>query len=154
MCQDPITQYPFPMHKTKPNIGVWIDHRDAVIISLLDSGDETKRILSAVEKQLRRSGEAPGPFEADKVPSDISRERDYTGHLAHYYDEIVSNLHEAGAILIFGPGEAKTELKKRFEKDKAAEHVIVMEVADKMTEPQMVAHVRHYFHHDAPRLGA
>jgi hypothetical protein len=139
------------MHKSKPNIGVWIDHRNAVIISLLDGGDETKRILSTV---LRRSGEGPGPFEADKVPSDISRERDYTGHLAHYYDEIVSHLHEAGAILIFGPGEAKIELKKRFAKDKAADHIVVVEVADKMTEPQMVAHVRHYFHQDVPRLDA
>jgi len=139
------------MHKTKLNAGVWIDHRDAVIISLLESGDETKRVPSNVEKQLRRSGEPEGSFEALKVPSDISRERDYMGHLAHYYDKIVADLHEAGAILIFGPGESKNELKKRFEKDKAADHVIVMEVTDKMTEPQMVAHVRHYFHHDAPR---
>ncbi len=140
------------MHKAKSNIGVWIDHRDAVIISLLENGDTTQRIPSSVEKQLRRSGDHPaGSFEALQVPSDISRERDYTRHLAHYYDEIVSRLHEAGAILIFGPGEAKHELKKRFAKDKSADHLIVMEVADKMTEPQMAAHVRHYFHHDAPR---
>jgi hypothetical protein len=34
----------------------WIDHREAIIVVLTEKGEETKRIESTVEKQLRRSG--------------------------------------------------------------------------------------------------
>ena len=78
----------------KTAAGLWIDHREAVIVLLSDKGQETRRIKSRVEKQLRRSGRSPtkSPFEAQMVPADDSRERDYTGHLARYYDEV--NMYE------------------------------------------------------------
>ncbi len=139
----------------KANAGVWIDHREAVIVVLSETGEETKRIPSSVEKQLRRSGEAAHvSFEAQEVPADDSREREYTGQLAHYYDEIIAHLRDAGSILILGPGEAKGELKKRFEKHKSDPRLITTETADKMTEPQVVAQVRHHFNCAATRRGA
>ena len=100
--------------------GLWIDHREAVIVLLSEKGQETRRIKSYVEKQLRRSGRSPSkaPFEAQMVPADDSREREYTGHLANYYDEVISCLRPAKAILLFGPGEAKGELRKRIERNK------------------------------------
>ena len=137
----------------KSKAGVWIDHREAVIVVLTGTGEETKHIQSTVEKQLRRSGEPDhGSFEAMEVPADDSRERAYTGHLVRYYDEVISYLRDAGSILIFGPGETKVELKKRFEKHPNDTRIIVLETADKMTEPQIVALVRHHFHRDPARL--
>lgn len=139
----------------KANAGLWIDHREAVIVVLSEAGETTKHVQSTVEKQLRRSGEpSHGSFEAQQAPADDSRERAYSGHLAHYYEEIVSYLRDAGSILIFGPGEAKGELKKRFEHDKSGTRTVAMETADKMTEPQIVAKVRHHFHPDAARQDA
>ena len=138
----------------KAEAGLWIDHREAVVVVLSKTGVQTRRILSNVESQPRRSGEpATGRFEYQTVPADDSRQREYTGHLARFYDEIISHLREAGAIVIFGPGEAKGELKKRFEKEKPGAHVVTTETTDKMTEPQIVAHVRHHFEHDAVRRG-
>jgi hypothetical protein len=138
----------------KAEAGVWIDHREAIIVVLSKTGEETKRIKSTVEKQLRRSGEpATGRFEYQSVPADDSRQREYTGQLTRYYDEVVASLRDAGAVLIFGPGEAKGELKKRFEHDKAGARLVTMETTDKMTEPQMVAYVRHHFSHEAAREG-
>ena len=134
------------------NAGIWIDHREAVMVVLTDSGEATTRLQSSVEKQLRRAGDAPSaPFESQAVPADDSREREYMGHLAHYYDAVMKHLAEADAILIFGPGEAKGELRKRFERNKNDRRIIGVETADKMTEPQIVAHVRHHFHRDAER---
>ena len=100
--------------------GVWIDHREAVIVLVSGKRQDTKRIKSYVEKQLRRSGRSPSqdPFEAQRVPADDSREREYTGHLANYYDEVISCIRPAEAILLFGPGEAKGELRKRIERNK------------------------------------
>jgi hypothetical protein len=141
------------MKNTKSKAGVWIDHREAIVVVLTETGAETKRISSDVEKQLRRSGEPDhGPFEAQEVPADDSREKEYTGHLAHYYDEIIAQLREVGAILILGPGEAKGELQKRLEKVPSDTRKVAMETADKMTEPQLVALVRHHFHRDPVRL--
>jgi stalled ribosome rescue protein Dom34 len=124
--------------------GLWIDHREAVIVLLSENGQETRRIKSHVEKQLRRSGRRPSkaPFEAQMVPADDSREREYMGHLANYYEEVISCLRPAKAILLFGPGEAKGELKKRIERNKLDLRITRFETKDKMTERQILQKVR------------
>ena len=135
----------------KKNAGLWIDHREAIIVVLTDTGAETKRIQSTAEKQPRRSGEPDhGSFESREVPADDSRQRAYTGQLARYYDAIISHLRNSESILIFGPGETKGELKARFEKHPSIPRIIVLETTDKMTEPQIVAMVQHHFHGDPP----
>lgn len=127
--------------------GLWMDHREAVIVLVSDKGQETKRIQSQVEKQLRRSGRSPAqaPFEAQLVPADDSRERDYTGHLARYYDEVIACLRPAEAIMLFGPGEAKGELKKRLERNKLDVRLTSFETSDKLTERQIAAKVRRHY---------
>ena len=134
--------------------GLWVDHREAIVVVLSGTGEETKRIPSNAEKQLRRAGDpSVARFEYQEVPADDSRERAYTGDLARYYDEIIAYLRTSRSILIFGPGEAKNELKKRFEKECPGAHIVTTETSDKMTEPQIVAHVRRHFDLSAPRQG-
>ena len=138
----------------KTKVGLWIDHHAAVIVELTDAEEQIRQIKSHAEKQLRRSGEpANGSFPAREVPADDSREREYQGELARYYDEVISHLGAADEILIFGPSEAKTELNKRFNRNEHGTHTVTLESADKMTEPQIVAHVRQHFHHLAARRG-
>jgi hypothetical protein len=138
----------------KAEAGLWVDHREALIVVLSKTGEETKRIQSNVQQQLRRTGEpSVGRFEYQEVPADDSRQRAYSGYLVRYYDEIVAYLRDAGAVLIFGPGEAKGELKKRFEMEKTGAHIVTMETTDKMTEPQIVAHIRHHFDLEAAKQG-
>jgi hypothetical protein len=48
-------------------------------------------------------------------------------------------------VLIFGPGEAKGELKKIMEQNNLLDRVVVMESADKMTDRQITARARNYF---------
>ena len=138
----------------KAEAGLWVDRREALIVVLSETGEETKRIQSNVQQQLRRTGEpSVGRFEYQEVPADDSRQRAYSGYLVRYYDEIVAYLRDAGAVLIFGPGEAKGELKKRFEMEKTGAHIVTMETTDKMTEPQIVAHIRHHFDLEAAKQG-
>jgi hypothetical protein len=127
--------------------GLWIDHREAVIVLVSGKRRETMRIKSCVEKQLRRSGRSPSqaPFEAQMVPADDSREREYTGHLANYYDEVISCIRPAEAILLFGPGEAKSELRKRIERNKLDVRITHFETSDKMTERQISQKVRRHY---------
>ena len=127
--------------------GLWIDHREAVIVLVSKNGRETKRIRSNVEKQLRRSGRSPsgGAFESQMVPADDSREREYGGHLARYYDEVIACLRPAEAIMLFGPGEAKGELRKRIERNKLDLRITRFETSDKMTERQVSQKVRRHY---------
>ncbi|MGO9203445.1 MAG: hypothetical protein ACLQM8_23225 [Limisphaerales bacterium] len=140
--------------KIKTLAGLWIDHREALIVMLSDKGPETRRIKSHVEKQLRRSGRSPSEasFEPRMAPADDSREREYTGHLGSYYDEVISCLRPAEAIMVFGPGEAKGELRKRIERNKLDLRITCFETSDKMTERQILQKVRrHYSPADAAR---
>ena len=129
-------------------VGVWIDHRKAVIAVVSDKGEETKVIESNVERQPGRFAgvRSTTPYESQKVPADDSREREFTGHLHGYYDEVIAAIRDAESILILGPGEAKGELKKRLEKDKLGGRIVAVETVDKMTDRQIAAKVREYFH--------
>jgi hypothetical protein len=132
-------------------VGLWIDHRKAVIVIASDKGQETKLIISKVEKQLRRSGDSPlrGSYESLQVPADDSHEARLTGTLNIYYDAIIACIRDAQSILIFGPGEAKGELKKRIEKGKQNGRIVGVETVDKMTDRQIAAKVRQYFKENA-----
>ncbi|NTV15242.1 MAG: hypothetical protein HGA96_15125 [Desulfobulbaceae bacterium] len=116
----------------KKKVGVWIDHRKAVIVELAEQGEETKIIESKVEKQPGRTNgkRSTDSFEAHNVPADDSRERKFTGQLNIYYDEVIAVIRGADAILLFGPGEAKGELKKRLEKDQLGERIVALETVD------------------------
>ena len=37
----------------KTQVGLWIDHRKAVVVAVTDKGEETEFIISTAEKQLR-----------------------------------------------------------------------------------------------------
>jgi hypothetical protein len=37
-------------------VGLWIDHRETVIVVIGDQGEETRRIASGLEKHVRFSG--------------------------------------------------------------------------------------------------
>jgi hypothetical protein len=79
------------------------------------------------------------------VPADDSRQRVFTAHLNIYYEAVIASIRDAESILIFGPGEAKGELKKRLEKSKLGGRIVGVETADKMTDRQIAAKVRQYF---------
>ncbi len=131
----------------KKAAGLWIDHRKAVIVIVTDGKDEIKLIISKIEKQPGRSGgiRSTTPFESLQVPADDSRERKFTGQLNIYYDAVIACIRDAESILIFGPGEAKGELKEHLEKHKLGGRIVGMETVDKMTDRQIVAKVRQRF---------
>jgi stalled ribosome rescue protein Dom34 len=133
----------------KTQIGLWIDHRKATIVTMTAQGEEIEQITSKVEKHPQRATDASpkGPYEAQQVPADDSQQRAFTGHLNKYYDAVIEAIDNAEEIFILGPGEAKTELKKRIEEKSHGEHKrnVVVEAADKMTNPQIAAKVRDHF---------
>lgn len=124
----------------KKAIGLWIDHREAVLVILTEGGEETRRMDSGLEKHVRFTGGA------EQVTDEDIRDRRFTNHLNTYYAEVIASIRDADSILILGPGEAKGELAKRLESENLTERIVGIETVDKMTERQIGARVRRYFH--------
>jgi hypothetical protein len=131
----------------RTKVGLWIDHRKAIIVAVTDKGEEIGLIVSKVEKQLQRSGDSPlkGSYESQKVPADDRRQSTFKAHLDIYYEAVIACLRNAEFILIFGPGEAKSELKKRLEISELGGRIAGIETVDKMTDRQIAAKVKQYF---------
>jgi len=106
-----------------------------------------KLVRSNVEKQIRRTAgsRSGGTFESQAVQSNGRQQREFTAHLNTYYNEVISCIRDAESILIFGPGEAKGELKKHLEREKLSGRIVGVETIDEMTDHQIAAKVRQYF---------
>ena len=130
----------------KSNAGVWIDHRKAVVL-VMNGAERVISIASKVEKHPERTGDSSmqRPYEAAQVPADDVRQRTLTAELAIYYDAVIAALRDAKSILIFGPGEAKGELRKRLIEHKLGGLVAGVETQDKMTDGQIAAKIRNHF---------
>jgi len=128
-------------------VGLWIDHKKATIVTVTDKGKEIGLTISKVDRHPRRSGDSPlkGTFESDYIPAQDIQQRTFTEHLNIYYDAVVGSIRNAESILILGPGEAKGELKERLEKHGLGGRIAAIETTDKMTDHQISARVRQYF---------
>jgi hypothetical protein len=128
--------------------GLWIDHRKAFIAIVSAKGEKTIEIKSSIDKQPSRLAgvRSTAPFESQLVKADDRLERRLAAHLNQYYAKVISVLRNTDAILVFGPGEAKGELKKRLTRSKVGGHITVMETTDKLTDRQIAAKARKYFH--------
>ncbi len=135
---------------TQKQIGLWVDHRRAVMVYLNGKESHVKEIYSNVEKHTRPSGgsRTKTPYGPQDIVAEDNRERRFQNHLREYFDEIIAdlsatiNLH---SIYIFGPGQAKLELQKRIKSKGLENYIIEIETADKMTDPQISAKVRDFF---------
>lgn len=121
--------------------GLWIDHRKAVIVMVTEEGEETTELSSNMEKHVRFKGRTASE---DGSKEDV-RDRQFENHLNSYYDGVIAAIRDADSIQIFGPGEAKGELRKRLEQEGLKSRVLAIETADKMTDRQIAAKVREHF---------
>ena len=128
-------------------VGLWIDHKRTVIVSLVGKEEDIRLIHSDVERHVGPSGGSRSkmPYGPQDVSAEDKRERHFEGHLRKYYDEVISCVRDAESILIFGPGAAKNELQKRMASMGLGERIVAVETSDKMTDRQIAARVRQHF---------
>jgi hypothetical protein len=131
----------------KKEIGLWVDHREAIIVILTKNGEEIHHITSNVGKKLRYSGSShkTTPDGLKEVTAENQRDRKYTNSLNVYYDKLSTIVSDADCVQIFGPGEAKGELEKRLALAGFSAHISAVQTADKMTDRQIAAKVRDHF---------
>jgi hypothetical protein len=124
----------------KTDVGLWIDHREATIVTLTGEEEAVKRIISGMEKHVRFSDAT------EQATAEDVRDRRFTNHLNQFFQEVITCIRDAESILIFGPGEAKGELAKRLEIENLTGRIVGIETVDKMTDGQIAAKVRERFH--------
>jgi len=129
------------------NIGLWLDHKKALMLVLAGESEEFKKIESNIEKHIRFRGGVRGktPYAAQYYAAEDHGDKRLIGQLNKYYGEIIGNLRGAESILIMGPGEAKHELETRMAHDRVKDRIAEIETADKLTDRQFMAKVRRYF---------
>ena len=121
--------------------GLWIDHREAVIVSLTEKTEAVQRVTADLAERIHFSGNA------EPLTTEDMLDRRFAHHLQHYFKDVIAALGDADEILIFGPGEAKGELAKRLQAANLGDRIVDIETADRLTDRQIVAHVRRWFQH-------
>jgi hypothetical protein len=117
-------------------VGLWIDRKKAVIVSIADNIEGRRIITSDMENYVLYSTVVPG----DGSPENV-RDRRFWNHLGEYYDKIIAHIRDAAEIQIFGPEVAKYELQKRLESEGLAGYIVSVEDADKLTDLQIATKV-------------
>jgi hypothetical protein len=121
------------------DVGVWIDHKKAIIVSIA-AGDVTTRTLTS------DVGAHPHYLGSQESGGEKKYEERYNEDLDRYYDDVIGQLGKPDAVLLFGPGEAKLQLKARLGRSKGSpESVVAVESTDKLTDPQIVAKVKEHY---------
>ncbi len=103
------------------HVGICIDHKEAMIVTLVDGRPVIEIVRSNAEKRRHH--------------------RPLT-----YYEMVIEAMGDEGHLYIFGPDQSKDELAAEVEKIRHHHyHIDAVEAADQLTENQLVAKVKNYF---------
>lgn len=127
----------------KDRVGLWIDHKKAVIVK----NNELITVVSNIEDVIRSDGNQFGKTtHGDKdFPKEDQLDRHIMDHLNKFYTEVSERINKAPSIIIMGPGEAKFELEKILTHAGLKKNICGVEKADKLTDRQIAARVREYY---------
>ncbi len=127
--------------------GVWIDHKQAIVVLVTDDGQEIKKVKSSVEKPAPSAGGArvKNKYTPNDFIAEDRRERKLLDDRKKVYAEVLACIRGADSLLILGPGEAKGEFSRHIKAKKVRGLGVELETTDKMTDRQLVAKVRKHF---------
>ncbi len=124
------------MKKTK-NLGIWMDHSSAILMSLTNDTIVTNSIVSEFTHQDKVDG-------LNKSENLMHNKEQH--QQSGYYKKIAQAIREYQEVVLFGPTDAKNQLFNLLKDDHLFENIhIEVKDTDKMTETQMHDFVRGYF---------
>ena len=129
-------------------IGIWLDQKEANIITLENDSFQLKSIYSDIETRERFDGESKifGRFGDQYLNNEKTKENKIKELTQRYLNEIINELKNVEEVMLFGPAQTKLILEKMITHD----HFLVNHLKDvlttaNMTENQKVAYVKKYF---------
>jgi len=142
--------YLFKGRLMKREVGLWIDHTKAVIVTVIGEKEETRRVHSNIGKFVHFSGGsfASPHYGTCNISGKGKLDREFENLLSSYYEGVLSLVRYADSIWIFGPGEAKGELEQHLQQSLMNAHIVGIESVGKMTDRQIAAKVRLLYQSD------
>jgi len=127
--------------------GVWIDHKQAIVVLMTDAGQEIKKIAFDIGQSVRPVGKSrpKNKYTPNDFVAEDTLERKVDSDRKDYFDDVITCIRGAGSLLILGPGEAKGEFNKHIKANKVRGVVVELEPADKLTDRQLAAKVQQHF---------
>ena len=130
------------------NIGIWIDDEKAVIVSSVETERDLDYLGPGYEiTNFLIDGSPEDDFEVKIIESGKTGEKVLLPEeRSRYYKKVVSCLETAKYVFIFGPGQAKRDLRKEIScSAKTSAKVVSTHPAEEMTLNQIIVRVRRYF---------
>lgn len=130
------------------NIGIWIDKREAKIVSIEAGNERFDTIVSAIEEFHPGGGSGTkqkgGPQDVVQDSKYLEREKH---QLTTFFKQIIASITGADAIVIFGPAQVGEKLYNELVQKKSQLHhkALSLEKADNMTDNQVKAWVREFY---------
>jgi stalled ribosome rescue protein Dom34 len=123
--------------------GVWIDHRQAIVVLVTDAGKKIKKIASGIDKPDH--SRSKHKYTSNDFVAEDRIEHKLMSRLKDFYNEVIASVRGAEQILIVGPGEAKAQFSKLLKSKEHRGRIAELETTDKMTDPQLAAKVDLHF---------
>ena len=134
--------------ETKRKVGIWLDKKKALVVTLKNEKEKLKRIDSDLEffnpKGGARSKTKWGPQDVVQDSKYLEREKH---QLKAYFQKIAHKIRKAEAIAIFGPAETYLKLEQFMKEHHPAlyDKVVLVSNSDKMTKKQLKARIRDFY---------
>ena len=123
--------------------GIWIDHRQAIVVLVTDTGKTIKKIASGIQSPLH--SKIQHKYTKNDFFADDRRQNKVTTHLDAFYKKVIDYVISADAMLVIGPGEAKGEFVKCLKSKKRSGWIVELETTDKMTDRQLAVKIDQHF---------
>lgn len=136
----------------KTMVGIWMDHKKAVLTICSDEIQKTALVHSRVARWSKATGGSRGALPYGYNGGGAEDKKDHRrDHALHdYFRGLLEKLRAADEIYLMGPGLAKKEFKKFLDENHFGARVMGLSQKDHLTENQIAAETRAFFH--LPRL--
>jgi stalled ribosome rescue protein Dom34 len=113
---------------------VWIDHREARVFHFGPA--DVERLVLHPDRPTKHIHHKANSIGSGNAPEDHA-----------YFHAVAQSIGDAGAVLVTGPANAKTELVKHIQQHdpKLAKIIVGVETVDHPSDGELVAHARKYF---------
>lgn len=129
-------------------IGVWIDQKEANIISLIDKTIASKTIYSDVETRIRIEGEGKqfGRFGEQFLVDEKGKQNRIEEYTNRYLARVMKEIGNADEIMLFGPAQTKSKLEKMIlGSPEIVAKLTEVRASEKMTDNQKIAYVKEFY---------
>jgi len=129
--------------------GIWIDRDKAHLVTLRNDSEELITIFSNIEHFRPHGGSGTrlkgGPQDVVQDSKYLERE---LHQLSEFFKDVVKSIEGADAIVIFGPAQTGEKLNHELSEKHSQLYSKMksVEKADSMTDNQLKAWVRDYYH--------